>query len=252
MKIASTKHQTSVTLNGDAEDRDSQEAFRANAKGEDAILSPSDVARAISGADTGGVARPVPVSRQREVADYERNAVAASGILPQKAFPKPAEIDAQGTEHVVRFLGSHVEKFQKRDAWVPLITPVGLLGIGHAVPSEYLRRLQLQNDLFGDDIRVTALTRANRFVISQPTVRGGEPSENEIRDVLQNNGWKRVPVALQDLPIQLMGSVWWHDEEGLVMLDARKPNFKKTENGVLPIDLILADLSDEMRTMFGQ
>ena len=36
------------------------------------------------------------------------------------------------------------------------------------------------------------------------------------------------------------------------MLDARKPNFKKTENGVLPIDLILADLSDEMRTMFGQ
>jgi len=26
-----------------------------------------------------------------------------------------------------------------------------------------------------------------------------------------------------------MGSAWWHDEEELVLLDARKPNFKKTD-----------------------
>lgn len=96
------------------------------------------------------------------------------------------------------------------------------------------------------------LTRANRFAIVQPTLRGGEPSENEIHDVLQQAGWRRVPIDLQSLPAQLMGSAWWHEEEGLVLLDARKPNFKKTEFGVLPIDLILGDLSLEMRARIVQ
>jgi hypothetical protein len=47
-----------------------------------------------------------------------------------------------------------------------------------------------------------------------------------------------------------MGSAWWHEEEGLILLDARKPNFKKTDFGVLPIDLILAELTSEMRERF--
>ncbi len=125
-----------------------------------------------------------------------------------------------------------------------------MLGIETALPSEYLRRLELQNELFGDHIRVVGLTRANRFVISQPTLRGGEPGETEIRDLLLEAGWQRVPIQVQNLPIPLMGAAWWHDAENLVLLDARKPNFKLTDYGVLPIDLILADLSQEMRSRF--
>jgi len=49
-----------------------------------------------------------------------------------------------------------------------------------------------------------------------------------------------------------MGSAWWHAEESLVLLDARKPNFKKTDYGVLPIDLILADLTKSMRNTFSK
>jgi len=37
-----------------------------------------------------------------------------------------------------------------------------------------------------------------------------------------------------------------------VLLDARKPKFKKTNFGVLPIDLVLADLSPQMRARFQQ
>ncbi len=59
-------------------------------------------------------------------------------------------------------------------------------------------------------------------------------------------------MQLQNLPSQLMGSSWWHLEEGLVLIDARKPNFKKTDFGVLPIDLILADLTPEMYERFQQ
>jgi len=36
------------------------------------------------------------------------------------------------------------------------------------------------------------------------------------------------------------------------LLDARKPNFKKTAYGVLPIDLILADLSPELRHLLNE
>lgn len=133
---------------------------------------------------------------------------------------------------------------------MPVLDSSGMLGIESALPSEYLRRLELQNELFGDLVQVIGLTRANRFATIQPTLRGGEPSENEIRDVFSEGGWQRVPISVQNLPIQLMGSAWWHDEEDLVLLDARKPNFKKTDFGVLPIDLILADLSPEMRDLF--
>lgn len=48
-----------------------------------------------------------------------------------------------------------------------------------------------------------------------------------------------------------MGSAWWHEEEGMVLIDARKPNFKKTAFGVLPIDLILADFISKMRERFS-
>jgi hypothetical protein len=44
---------------------------------------------------------------------------------------------------------------------------------------------------------------------------------------------------------------WWQDEEGLILIDTRKPNFKKTAFGVLPIDLILGDLTPEMRERFS-
>lgn len=144
-----------------------------------------------------------------------------------------------------------MEKHQHADGWDPVLDKSGMLRIQKALPTEYLRRLELQNELFGDQVHVIGLTRANRFAITQPTLRGGEPSENEIRDVLQQGGWLRVPIQLQNLPAQLMGSAWWHEEEGLVLLDARKPNFKKTNFGVLPIDLILGELSPEMRERFS-
>lgn len=50
----------------------------------------------------------------------------------------------------------------------------------------------------------------------------------------------------QNFPSQLMGTAWWHENEDLVLVDARKPNFKKTEFGILPIDLILSDLPPDL------
>jgi hypothetical protein len=250
LENASTGWHNFDTLKRDAENRDPQKSVRTDGRGEEPRLIPGDVARAICGTDSTGTAGLIKDVSRSENTKAQRHALVSSRLLPQTGFPKRSTIDAQGTEHVVRFRGQLVEKHQKAEAWVPIFLATGKLGVGRAIPTEYLRRLELQNELFGDKIRITALTRCNRFVITQPTLRGEEPSENEIRDVLEAAGWKRVPMEVQDLPVQLMGSAWWHDEEGLVLLDARKPNFKKTDFGVLPIDLILADLSEGMGSKF--
>jgi len=252
MENGSTRDQYPPTLSRDGgKDRDSQETSGENALREGAGFCPGDVADRIFGSDS---ARSSCLQddqqgiKRAQCGRDERKAIAGSGLLPHLAYPK--KIEARGTEHVVRFRGRLVEKHQHADGWVPMVTPKGKLGMDRALPTEYLRRLELQNMLFGDDIKIVGLTRADRFAISQPTLRGGEPSENEIRDVLEGAGWRRVPIEIQDLPPQLMGSAWWHKEEEVVLLDARKPNFKKTEYGVLPIDMILADLTPEMRNFF--
>lgn len=230
-----------------SENRNSQESRGEDEFRENPGILPGDVARRVFGPDTErpeGLAGPRP-----EIIKAQRRLIAAGSLLPVLAYP--ARLDAKGTEHAVRFRGLFVEKHQHSDGWVPVLEMSGQLGIQKALPTEYLRRLELQNELFGDHIRVIGLTRADRFAIIQPTLRGGEPGENEIRDVLEEAGWRRVPISMQNLPVQLMGSAWWHDEEGLVLIDARKPNFKKTAFGVLPIDLVLADLKPEMRIRFS-
>jgi len=144
-------------------------------------ILPCDVSRRVFGPDPCGSAG-CEESRSA-IAKAQRQAILAAGILPALSWPDG--FDAKGTEHGVRFRGRWVEKHQHSDGWVPLLDSRGMLGIRPALPREYLRRLDLQNDLFGDEIRVLGLTRANRFVTAQPALRGGEPSENEIRDALE-------------------------------------------------------------------
>ncbi|MCW1883820.1 hypothetical protein OKA04_03710 [Luteolibacter flavescens] len=186
-----------------------------------------------------------PKGWRLEVEKQQRKAVADSGILPAVGYFD--RVDARGTEHRVRFRGRTVEKHQHSSGWIATITDTGKIGLAYALPTEYLRRLDLQNKLFGDDLHVIGKTSGSRFATSQPTLKGGEPTSAEIRDVLTAAGWERVAMDQQELPPPLMGSAWWHRGEDVVLLDARKPNFKKTDFGVLPIDLILTDLTPEMR-----
>lgn len=236
-------------LNADGrQNRSSPENRGTHECREGAGLLPGDVACRISCPDSGGI-ETTGITRP-EIAKAERTLISRLGLLQVLSFP--GKFDDKGTEHVVRFRGLCVEKHQHGDGWIPILDRSGMLGITTALPSEYLRRIELQNELFGDRNWLIGLPRANRFVISQPTLRGGEPGENEIRDLLLEAGWRRVPIQMQNLPNQLMGSAWWHDAEELVLLDARKPNFKMTDYGLLPIDLILADLTSEMRLRFSE
>jgi len=250
--MASTDGQSTSILNSDGNtDRKPPESRGDDALGATAGIKPEDLACRIFSTNSNGspsLQDPRITSRaDRTKAEWQ--VVAAAGLPLIEAL---TTIEAQGTEHKVRFRGAFVEKHQRMDGWVPIATREGKIGVAHAVPSEYLRRLHLQNDLFGDSIRIIGVTPARRFAIIQPTLKGGEPTEIEIREVLETAGWVRVPIDLQDLPTVLMGSAWWHREEKVILLDARKPNFKKTDYGILPIDLVLADLTPETRELLEQ
>ncbi len=231
-----------------SKNRDSPQSGGEHAFREEIGILPGDVALRVFGSNPNRTSDPKSIKSPTEV---QRQAIVSAYILPSISFPR--SLDAKGTEHVVRFRGSCVEKHQHSDRWMPEINSQGIITIRKATPLEYLSRLQFQNDLFGDHITVIGLTRANRFAISQPTLRGAEPKENEIRDVLEQAGWKRLPINCQTLlPVQLVGSAWYHDEEQLILLDARKPNFKKTDYGTLPIDLIIGELTPEMAASLNQ
>lgn len=117
-----------------------------------------------------------------------------------------------------------------------------------ATPSEYLLRMALQNEVFGDDIRVEGamIDSGPSMIIGQPS--GGlslvisqryldaaddlapHPTEFEIADFLQDRGFA---------PIHSSFYGWRHDAESLIVLDAKPDNFIHTLDGILPIDLLL-------------
>ena len=213
-----------------SENRESPEDRGADEFRKGTGLLPGDVARGVLGSNPEGT-ESFETGRP-QIAKVQRQIIATSGVLP---LIRPlGSIDAKGTEHSVRFRGVTVEKHQHSDGWAPFLDKQGALGICKALPLEYLRRLELQNELFGDQVRVIGLTAANRFVTIQPTLRGGEPGELEIRDVLLLAGWRRVPIHLQNLPAQLMGSAWWQDEEGLVLIDAQNPISRRRPSESFP------------------
>jgi hypothetical protein len=131
----------------------------------------------------------------------------------------------------------------KRDAsgWMPK----------PASPREYLLRQTLQNELFGDSIRLEGamidtgpsmiIGRSSgglSLVVSQPWLDASNPSEphptdRQIFEYLTERGFE-----------PLFGSFfgWQAKELGLVVLDAKNDNFVATDLGIFPIDLQIAEI----------
>ncbi len=139
-----------------SENRESPEDCGADEVRKGAGFLPGDVSRRVFGPDAER-AQSLE-TRRAEITKAQRQIIATAGVLP---IIRPlGNVDAKGTEHAVRFRGVKVEKHQHTDGWAPLLDKAGLLGICKALPTEYLRRLELQNEIFGDQIQVIGLTAA--------------------------------------------------------------------------------------------
>jgi hypothetical protein len=116
-----------------------------------------------------------------------------------------------------------------------------------ATPLFYLHRLELMNQVFGDDSRLEGVAfgkphfgdeegKRPYIVISQAWVDAADenfphPSEEEIEGFMVSLGFKR----LEDSCYR------WHREfDGIFVSDTKVDNFIKSHKGVVPIDLLIS------------
>lgn len=120
-------------------------------------------------------------------------------------------------------------------------------GLSPALPLEYLERLQLGNDFFGDDWRLEAVGReGDQLVVltSQTTVVGEAAQPEEIIAFME----KRRIALLEGVALGHPGALsFYRDLDQLAVFDAHPANILKDDTGViLPIDLILVHADAEL------
>ena len=108
----------------------------------------------------------------------------------------------------------------------------GGLGNTDALPFEYLTRMALHNEVFGDDvlIEVTFEDELSRVivVISQTFIEGDHPAQKQIDAYMQAEGF-----------VKTRSNDWYRASDDLAAFDAHPGNFIATPDGqVVPIDLV--------------
>ncbi|MFO1484711.1 MAG: hypothetical protein U1F71_15215 [Verrucomicrobiaceae bacterium] len=121
----------------------------------------------------------------------------------------------------------------------------GGLGNTHALPFEYLQRLQLQNDLFGDDILVEAVLDhldGLLVVTSQPFITGDHPTLDQIAVYMIAEGFAAT-----------RSDDWYRAADDVAIFDSHPGNYIRTpEDIIVPIDLFpLRHPSREHLRMMG-
>jgi len=168
------------------------------------------------------------------------------GKLPISDPPKDGPF-LKGKEHIVVYDTYRVLKYPMRQtALTPYLEKDRRLSVRPSTEEEYLSRLHLANEYFSDEITVVGVQSNGRLVIAQPLIQGTEPSDKDIEKYMKRAGFHRVAYPKMNLPHKLMMTAWCHAGAGLIVVDARPPNFKKTEKGnIFAIDLMIAQISKE-------
>jgi hypothetical protein len=122
----------------------------------------------------------------------------------------------------------------------------------HATPLFYLRRLQLMNQIFDSDLRLEGVAFGKSLiigsqgekpclVISQPWFEAADennpfPTEDTVAEFM---------VSLGFVPVKGSFFAWHNDKNGITAYDARPDNFINSFHGVVPIDLVVAEDSED-------
>jgi hypothetical protein len=118
-----------------------------------------------------------------------------------------------------------------------------------ATPLFYLARINLMNLMFDSDLKLEGITIGKsliigtkeeqiRMVISQPWIRGENPSQpnpsaSEISQFMESLGF---------IPLKDSYYGWRHKGKKITILDAQIHNFIKSPAGVVPIDLVIGQI----------
>jgi SPP1 gp7 family putative phage head morphogenesis protein len=165
----------------------------------------------------------------------------------------PEKFLGEGAEHTVAInpQGDRVIKHTKGGFGVTLEgvqAPMGsFVDLRDATPSEYLRRIDLSNKLWGDDtqlIGVDLFEGKPSLVTSQRFIRGAMPSQAEIDSLLESKGYKKVdPTVFGN---DYISDKTWVHPDGFVIADTKPANFVKDSKGdIFPVDTIVQQVERE-------
>jgi hypothetical protein len=113
-----------------------------------------------------------------------------------------------------------------------------------AVPQEYLERMILTNEVWGDELVFEGLIEGDlpSLVISQPRLEGPHPEPIRINAFLRQQGFVRKDTLM-----------WYRPADGLAVSDTKPSNFIETPAGdILPIDLPMRFASLPMTQAWGE
>jgi hypothetical protein len=123
----------------------------------------------------------------------------------------------------------------------------GTLILRPATPSEYVRRMDGQNEVFGDDQRIEGITKVNNrlgLAVSQRAIQGTEPLQCEIESLMRTMGFEKVSGA-KISNTHIADKTWYDAKSRTLVSDAKPDNFKKDANNhLLPFDLIVQRLPE--------
>jgi hypothetical protein len=150
--------------------------------------------------------------------------------------------DKFGAEHDV-FLaadGLRVVKHARNYGFGPAVADGGLI-MSTGTPCGYLVRHALLEQVFPTGITVEGLTEDGHFVISQRAIKGNHPTDHAIRKYLSGIGFVNVPARFGQ-----GGAAWFHRGLGVLIMDTAADNFIAAKQGIVPIDLQIAELEGEL------
>ncbi|WP_264487800.1 hypothetical protein [Luteolibacter arcticus] len=132
----------------------------------------------------------------------------------------------------------------------------GTLDRRNATPAEYLKRMALHIEVFASDIRLEGITVSDKpsMIIGQPPgqpslvisqrwyAKEGLATNESIHDLLTGEGFRAVPSSYFG---------WYRPEDGVVIVDAKPDNFIRTHEGLIPIDLQMAQFDTDQLAAAG-
>jgi hypothetical protein len=174
----------------------------------------------------------VEIEQRRLVQWAEENEkLGSSGRLPPEF--------GRGGEHLVYF-----QKRAQRCLKATLLERQKGYGIAlgsndhGATPSEYLDRLDLQNQLFNDDIRLERIVLKNNkpiILTSQPFIDGAKAAAMELDKLMEGKGCEK-----------LTDGAYYIASDGLLIFDLIPRNaIKSTDGHIYPIDPVIQRITPD-------
>lgn len=189
-----------------------------------------------------------PASFGVEIRNLEEWARCKGTLIPETEVGSLDLISNSTSEHEVfyRPLDSRAVKRTWPGIYGQIPTAAnGQLDRRNATPSEYFNRMALHIEVFASDIRLEGVTISDKpsMIIGQPSgqpsivisqlwyEKNGVATNESIHDMLVEEGFRPVPSSYFG---------WYRPSDGVVIVDAKPANFIRTSEGLIPIDLQMA------------